>query len=540
MQPLANYPEWNWQAAAARLGVRPDGRFNAAEIDLTNPGALVWLREDGTTQVLSGDDVHDLAGRIAAVLHGFDVRRGDRVAGFLSRSPTAFALALAVWRLGAVYVPLFSGFGGEGLKTRLDDSGPKVVVTDEANRDTLDPALGPSTAFEILMVSGPPRSGDFALPELLKRGKQVPGMVATDLHDTATLMYTSGTTGRPKGCIMPHRAILNLWPYVVHCLDLHSGETLFSGADPGWSFGLFTTGLAPLSLGASRIIYEGAFDPTKWWGVVRQNAPTHLAAAPTAFRQMAKTGERDEDHGLIAATSAGEPMDGSTIDWFRAERGVAVHDSYGLSELGMVTANLRNPPAEVIAGSMGVPVPGFEVRLVDSEGNLVPIGEPGRLIVKDNGYFLSAGYWGRQPEWDARFTDGWFFTEDIVRCDHEGRYWYVSRADDVIVTAGYNVGPAEVEAALVSHPLIADAACVGEPDPQRGQVVVAHVILRTDAPADAPDDILKQLRSWVGERVGWHAAPRKIRVVDHLPRTASGKVQRKNLREETRPDDEND
>jgi acetyl-CoA synthetase len=192
----------------------------------------------------------------------------------------------------------------------------------------------------------------------------------------------------------------------------------------------------------------------------------------------------------------------------------------------MVIANLRSPRAPRLAsGSMGVPLPGFEVRLVSDDGTPVQEGS-GRVAVKDNGFFLSGGYWQRQPEWEARFVDGWFLTEDVARCDGEGRYWFEGRSDDVIVTAGYNIGPVEVESALMAHPLIADAACVGEPDPVKGTIVVAYVVLDDEPPPDLRDEV----RRWIGERIGWHAAPRRVEVMDELPHTDSGKLQRALLR----------
>ena len=193
----------------------------------------------------------------------------------------------------------------------------------------------------------------------------------------------------------------------------------------------------------------------------------------------------------------------------------------------MVIGNLRGPHAgEQLPGSMGVAIPGFDVRLVDDSGDPVVEGDEGRIAVRDNGYLLSITYWGRDAEWGARVHDGWWVTEDLARRDEAGRYWYVARSDDVIVTAGYNVGPFEVENALLEHPLVRDAACVGEPDPRKGHVVAAHLVLA----GVEPPDLAEELERWVGKRVGWHAAPRRVYVHDELPRTESGKIRRAQLR----------
>jgi len=518
---------WDWEAQARNLGVSQHGEYNGASARFAKERALIWIRSDGSRHNFTGADVRRQAKDLAGVLHRAGIRPRDRVAGLMNRRPEGFTVPLAAWTLGAIYVPLFSGFSGEGLSVRLEDCGPKLVVTDTANYGSLASLAG--TEFQIVVVDGDPDESSLSLPDLLNRDLPPVTVATTGLHDPATIMYTSGTTGKPKGCIIPHRAVLNLLPFVIHCLDLTPSQTLFSGADPGWSFGLYTTGFAPLTQGASRIIYEGGFDPADWWSVIDRFDSVHLAAAPTAFRQFVKAGSALVSSKLSAATSAGEPMDPPTMEWFREHVGVGIHDGYGLTELGMVTANLRNPPRpQLVAGSMGIEVPGFEVELRDHDGSPIDDDRPGHVAVRDNGYFLSSGYWERMSEWKDRFDGDWFITEDIATRDSEGRYWHVGRADDVIVTSGYNVGPGEIEAALMAHPLVTDAACVARADELRGNIVVAYVVL-SGAP---PNDLSASLRQWVGKRVGWHAAPREVHVEQSLPRTASGKTQRRLLREQ--------
>lgn len=521
---------WDWERAAQRAGVARDGRFNAGGVAIDHPAALVWKRADGGTRTLSGTKLASLARRTASVLKVIGVRRGDRVAGLLGRRPESFAVPLAAWQLGAVYVPLFSGFGPEALHARLDDSGTTVVVTDPHNRPSLDPVRGRLGELAVLLVGGEPAEGDFSYERLLADAAEDTGLAETHRCDPATIMYTSGTSGQPKGCVIPHHGILSLWPYVERCLAVSTDDVLFSTADTGWSFGLYTTGLSPLSLGRRRVLYEGGFDAAAWWATIRALGVTHLASAPTGFRQLAAAGGESIGDGtgvLAAATSAGEPLPPEVMHWWREHVGVVIHDSYGLTELGMVIANLHEPGAPPPEpGSMGYPVPGFEVRLVDLDGHPVADGEQGRVAVRDNGFLLTSTYWGREQEWTQRLEDGWWVTEDLAERDVEGRYWYVGRSDDVIVTAGYNVGPFEVERVLLEHPLVIDAACVAEPDERKGQVVAAHVVLV----GDEPEALADELKRWVGERIGWHAAPRRVHVRTELPRTESGKVRRRDLR----------
>lgn len=519
---------WDWDAAARRAGADRDGRLNCGALPIAHPRALVWVRADGVVETIPGPELSARAGRIASALRRAGVQQGDRVAALMGRRPESFAVPLALWRLGAVLVPLFSGFRADALRVRLEDSGATAVVTDPDNRPSL---AGVEDDRTILVTGGPGEDGDLDLDGLAAEAADDAGVAPTLLSDPATIMYTSGTSGRPKGCVIPHRAPIVLWPFVERCLALGPDDLLFSTADAGWSFGLLTTGVAPMTMGCARLLYQGGFDAAAWWQTVQEQRVTHLASAPTGFRQLAAAGAGvigGAAGQLRAATAAGEALDPESIRWLEEQVGVTIHDGYGLTELGMLVANLREEGAPSPApGSMGYPVPGFAVRLVGDDGEPAAPGEEGQVAVRDDGWFLSSTYWGRDAEWADRLHDGWWVTEDRARQDEEGRYWYVGRMDDVIVTAGYNVGPFEVESVLLEHPAVVDAACVSEPDARKGNVVGAHVVLG----GPEPEGLLDELRRLVGERVGWHAAPRRLHVHEALPKTESGKIRRRALRD---------
>lgn len=524
--PNAEY----WRSLLSAAGER-NGRLNAATIPIESRRALLWRRLDGSTVEISGAELRHRAGELAAVLADLGVGRGERVAGMLGRRPESFALPLAVWRLGAVYVPLFSGFGPDAAQVRLADCEAGTLVVDADNAPTAAAVAARLPRLRVLgLGAGGAEGVEASIEELAPRAGAPPEPVATEATETATIMYTSGTSGAPKGCMIPHYGTVTLWPNVEHALGTGPGETLFATADAGWSYGLYTTGLAPLSRGVTRVLYEGGFDPAAWWGVVRELEVDHFAGAPTGFRQLAAAGPEaigPPPPRLRAATSCGEPLAAEIGAWFERQLGFTIHDSYGLTELGILVADLRGPGREGPRdGSMGTVLPGFEIDLLDDDLRPVPEGEPGRLAARDYGLLLSRGYWNRMPEWNARLHEGWWLTEDIARREGE-RYWYVGRADDVIVTAGYNVGPTDVEAILLEHPAVADAACVGEPDERKGQAIAAHVVLGAERD---PDELLEELRRSVGERLGWHAAPRVLHVAARLPRTESGKVRRRELR----------
>lgn len=512
-----------WAQVAAEAGVRDGDRFNIASIDLPEQRALIWYREDESVVELSKQQVRSQVVQLAEELRRLGVQPGQRVAGLLAKRPESFTAALATWYIGAVYVPLFSGFSGDGIRVRLEDSGTSTVITDSANLPALDSIRGDLPGLQTIAVD---EDGDLYGDLERPVGDYQP--YDSKLTDLATIMYTSGTTGKPKGCMMSHKIIVTLRPYLDHSLGLEPGETLFAPSDAGWSFGLFTTGVGPLSRGNPRVIFEGRFDPSAWWKAMQDTGASLIAAAPTAYRQLAAAGPELVADTFRAASSAGEPLDAAIASWFAEHTGVTIYDCYGLSEVAMVVGNLRGdvglPP---VPGSMGTPVPGFEIELRAEDGSAVTGAGSGRVAIHQNGFFSTFGYWERDEVWQARFDGDWFVTEDVARRDSEGRYWFESRSDDVIVASGMNVGPSEVENALLEHPLVTDAGVAGFPDPTKGSIVTAHVVLADGA---VPDDLDKVLRAWVSERVGRHAAPRRVLIWDELPRTASGKLRRVDLR----------
>jgi acetyl-CoA synthetase len=355
--------------------------------------------------------------------------------------------------------------------------------------------------------------------------------VETAATEASTIMFTSGTTGPPKGCIIPHGALVGLIPFVQHVLALRPDDLMWATADPGWSFGLFTTGAVPMALGFPRLMYEGDFDARTWWRICRRYHVTHLTAAPTAFRSLAAAGLKAGAGltGSVArATSAGEPLNPEPLRWLSTHAGFEVHDAYGLTEVGMVIANPRGVNHHLRPGSMGLPIPGYDVILRTEAGKEARVGEVGRIAVRRHPWFLSSGYWGMESEWAGRWEDDWFLTEDTATRDEAGYFWFVGRQDDVIVSAGMNVGPFEIESVLISHGSVAEAAVVGKPDARRGRIVKAYVVLRSDERATPA--LTETLQALVRERVGKHAWPREIEFVPGLPRTESGKIQRGVLR----------
>lgn len=531
-------PDEVWEAAEARLDWPLERGVNIAHESCDR-----WARDRGRLALIVVDSVGDserwtfadlerASKRVARTLHEGGIRRGDRIAGVLSRQIETWLVALAAWRMGAVYVPLFAGFGAGALAERLKRARPELVVVDHRFRHALAGAqeLLPHEV-RVYTVAGERgvgvRHGDHSFWDEVERRPAEFETVVTSKDDPAILMFSSGTTGQPKGCIMPHGIAVAAWPFTHYMLGLTAKDMFFTGADPGWSYGLLTTGTAVWALGLPRVMYTGDFDPDVWLDLIENERVTFMAAAPSAYRKLVEKAERRGGipAAVRGATSAGEPLDAPLAVRWRALTGHDIRDAYGLSEMAMVLGNAAHDTRPVLPGALNDVLPPFEIELVDDEG--VPSDDQGILAIRRPRYSVTAGYLEQQELWDARWKGDLFVTGDIVRRDEEGRYWFVGRDDDVIVTSGYNVGPSEVENVLLDHPEIVDAAAVAADDPSRGKVVRAVVVQSGNTPLG---QLTKELQDAVRARIGRHAYPRIVDLVDELPRTETGKLKRKELR----------
>lgn len=491
--------------------------------------ALVVCEPDGTSTHWTYAELERRASRCAYVFAEAGLRRGDRVAAVLTRQVESLIVALATWRSGLVYVPLYCGFGSDAMSYRIETAGAPLVVSDTRFRTTVDEARAQLSHDVDVMTVGQPWAGDGSLWTEIERASDGP-LVDTAAADTATVMFTSGTSGPPKACTMPHSAVPALIPFARYALGVDENSVLFTTADPGWSYGLYSTGIVPMALGVPRVIFTGAFDPAAWQRVMRTEKVTCIAAAPSAYRRLApELAECGVPPTLVNAAAAGEPLAPAIAHAWASTGAPPIHDGYGLSEVGMVLGDLRSPETGTAPGSLAGPVPGFDVCLVDQDGEPVAVGEVGRIAVRRPRYQLSDGYENVPAQWEARWVGELFVTEDLARIGDDGRWRFVGRADDMIITSGYNVSPLEVEDALLREPGVVEAGVVAAEDPDRGTVVRAVVVRTTDAPP--ADEHREALRAAVKAHVARYAAPRIVDFVDVLPRTEVGKLRRAALRE---------
>ena len=469
--------------------------------------------------------------RAAHILAERGIGPGDRVASLLGKGPDLPALILGIWRLGAVYVPLFTAFAASTVAARIEDAGVVLVVTDVEQRPKVT-----DLGIPVLMANteGTGRGADDDLSAVLEAGPQWDGTTPVTGPETPIVqMATSGTTGKPKVVVHPLAYAAGWQSYVE--LALAPGQSFWCGADPGWAYGLYTLIIGPLAAGVPSIFTCGTFKPEQTWQVLELLQVSDYTAAPTALRAL-----RACDPGLPLAalrrlSTAGEPLTPEVGEWSRERFGIDVHDHFGQTELGMPAGFAHHPDLarEVVARAMGDSLPGWTVTVLRSDADeAASVGEVGRLAVDvaRSTFFTFTGYGVGRDNRGSRFTaDGaHYLTGDLASLGEDGLIRFSSRDDDVILMAGYRIGPFDVESVLVTHPQVVECAVVASPDPVRGEVVHAYVVLAT-VPED-PDALVRELQEWVRTRYAAHAYPRLVTFVDSLPKTPSGKIQRAVLR----------
>lgn len=523
--------EFDCAAALAPLAMDEKGAVNAAEVCCDrhavdeNKVALRHRAPDGETRDWTFAELKRRSSQFAHALARLGVDKGDRVAGLLPRTPELLVTILATWRLGAVYQPLFTAFGPKAIEYRLESGGTRVVVTDSANRSKLA-----RTRDMAIVTVGSAEGDDLDFWPLLEAQDSEMAPVPCGLDDPLLRMFTSGTTGHPKSLDVPIRAIAAFVGYMRDAVYLRADDRFWNLADPGWAYGLYYAVTGPLAMGRATVFHEGGFSVDATYETIAEYGITNLAGSPTAFRLLIGAGPEKAAHikgQLRAVSSAGEPLNPEIIRWFDEHLGVTIHDHYGQTELGMVLCNHHALAHPVRVGAAGFASPGHRVVVLSAEGEELAAGEPGTLALdrRHSPMMWFQGYLGRETE---AFVGDYYLSGDTVELNDDGSISFVGRADDVITTSGYRVGPFDVESALIEHRAVLESAVIGKPDPDRTEIIKAFVVLK---PGFEPGDgLAEELRLHVKARLSAHAYPREIEFVDALPKTPSGKVQRFLLR----------
>lgn len=478
--------------------------------------------------------------RFAAALAGLGVGAGDQVATLMAKSVDLVVVLLGIWRRGAVHVPLFTAFAPPAIAFRLQASGASVVIADPDQVGKLAPGgdMPAEPPWRTIVTGTADAPGALRMDELPAAGAGTEPPAAVGGDGLLVQLFTSGTTGTPKGVPIPVRALASFHAYQEFALDVRPGDVFWNAADPGWAYGLYYAILGPLASGTRSLLLHAGFSPELTWQVLERFGVTNFAAAPTVYRAL-RAAEPGNPVRLRRASSAGEPLTPEVVAWSAEHLGVAVRDHYGQTEHGMVICNAWHDDldAPAPAGSMGRPLPGWACAvLADDADTEAPTGELGRIAIdtERSALLWFLGYLDAPEQTAQRFTaDGrWYLTGDAGSRDADGYFHFSARDDDVIIMSGYRIGPFDVESVLVLHDQVAEAAVVGLPDELRGEVLEAFVVLRGDTPGTP--ELEAQLQTLVKQKFAAHAYPRRVHFVSTLPKTPSGKVQRFLLRQQGR------
>ncbi len=530
-------PAADYDALRRGFAWRIPPRYNIAVdvCDRQHPDAdaLLVVREDGRADRLTFGWVARRSNRLANAMAACGVRRGDRVAVLLGQAPETALAHLAAFRLGAISVPLFVLFGEEALEYRLRDSGACLLVTDAANWPKVAALRGRLPGLRAAIVAGGRGvDGTLDLDAACERASDALDPVDTAADDPAIIIYTSGTTGPPKGALHAHRVLPGHLPGVEMPQRFfpRPGDLFWTPADWAWIGGLFDVLLPAWHHGVPVVAHRAArFDPEQALALMARHGVRNAFLPPTALKLMRQAGGGARPGlALRSIGSGGETLGAELLDWGRATFGVTINEFYGQTECNLVVANNADV-MEVRPGSMGRAVPGHRVGVVDAEGNELPDGEAGEIAVLRPDPVMFLGYWNNDAATRAKFAGDWLLTGDVGRRDPDGYLWYQGRGDDVITSAGYRIGPAEIEDCLLRHPAVAMAAAIGVPDKLRTEVVKACIVLK---PGVAPgEQLARDIQDHVRRRLAAHEYPRLVEFLDALPLTATGKVMRRVLRD---------
>ena len=493
--------------------------------------AIYYENMAGERASYSFADLKEYSDRFANALRASGVQRGDRVAIVLPQTVETIVAHLAIHKLGAVSLPLAILFGPEALEYRLRDSGACAAIVHASRYDDvreLQPGL-PDLGKVIGCRCGEPADEFWSL---LQSGAAQFEMVQTSADDPACLIYTSGTTGPPKGALVAHRAVIGNFTGFELSQNFYpcEGDVFWTPADWAWTGGLWDALLPALNYGMPIVAFEGAgFDAERVCRLMQDYAVTNAFIPPTALKMLRMLPDLKSgyDLRLRAIMSAGEQVGEELIHWGRDALGLTINEMWGQTEFNYLVGNC-SAIMEPRPGSMGKPYPGHQVDVIDEDGKVMPAGEEGELAARCDDPVMFLGYWNNEEATRAKIRAGWFLTGDVGYRDEDGFLWFVGRKDDVISSAGYRIGPGEIEDSLLKHPAVLQAAVIGKPDELRGQIVKAFVVL---APGREPgDELAADIQQSVRRRLSAHEYPREVEFIDELPMTTTGKVRRIDLR----------
>lgn len=539
---------FSWENVAQELSGLPDGKGlniaheavdRHAKSHLKNVVAFRFIHKDRSCSDFTYAELQQQTSKFANVLKNLGIQKGDRVFALTGRIPELYIAALGALKTTAVFCPLFSVFGPEPILQRLKKGEATVVLTTSLLFEKkVNQLLGqlPSLRYVILSDAKEHLSDKIlSYSKLMEHADSEFIIPETNPEDLALLHFTSGTTGMPKGALHVHKAVLTHYITGKYVLDFHEGDIFWCTADPGWVTGTSYGIIAPLVNGVTSIIDEEEFDATRWYSILEEHKVTIWYTAPTAIRRLMRMDikplEQYNLDNLRNILSVGEPLHAEAVIWGGKTFGIPILDNWWQTETGgIMIANY--PSMKVKPGSMGKPLPGLEVGIAEIIGNQIQIlSEPnlqGHLVLKKGFPSLFRGYLNEEERYKKCFIGEWYLSGDLAKKDADGYFWFIGRADDIIKTSGHMVGPFEVESTLMRHPVVAEAAVIGKPEPTIGELVKAFVVLKF---GNSPNEETRMnIMGFARKELGPAVAPKEIEFVDNIPKTRSGKILRRLLK----------
>ncbi len=550
------YDEFTWEKAEEQyVDYFEDGKLNIAyncidrhaKGDKKDKTALIYQSAGGSKETYSFARMKTDTDKFANVLKSQSVKKGDRVFIFLPPIPERYVAFLGILKTGAIAGTLFAAFQEIALKDRLADSEASVIITNADLYPRIKNIMGdlPSLKKVILVERGsnklPEADHVVSYDQEMKSASTDFDIKKMGKDEYSYMLYTSGTTGKPKGVVHVHNDIVQSIVSTKYSLDVQDDDIYWCTADLGWVTGVVYGVLGIWGLGGTSVIYDGRFSPEAWYKVLQDHKVTIWYSAPTAIRMLMGAESQPKDFDLSSLRhlcSVGEPLNPEAIWWGMDAFGLAFHDTWWQTELGSISIT-NYPSMDIKPGSMGKPLPGVYGAVIDEDGKELSAGEEGNLALKKSSVSsIMKTIWGNKKKFDSYFDAEWYISGDRAVKDKEGYFWFVGRSDDVINTAGERVGPFEVESALVEHPDVVEAGVIGKPDEVRGQIIKAFVVVKPGV--DKNDELKEKIKQHVKKHLAGHAYPREIDFIDKLPKTRSGKIMRRILKSQELGEDVGD
>jgi acetyl-CoA synthetase len=540
------YKEFTWEKAEKELvDLFDDGTLNISYncIDRHALGknkdktALLFEGAKGEKESYTFSDLKTETDKFANVLVSNDVKKGDRVFVFLPPIPERYVVFFGILKTGAIVGTLFAAFQEIALRDRLADSEATVVVTNAGLYPRIEkirkelPNLKKVIIVERGLEEMPTGEGLVSYDKEMKKASSEFAIVHMKKDDYSYMLYTSGTTGKPKGVMHVHGDVLQAMVTTKYVLDLHDDDIYWCTADLGWVTGVVYAALGPWGLGVTQVLFEGRFSPENWYTILQDYKVTVWYSAPTAIRLLMGSPVAPKDYDLSHLrflASVGEPLNPEAIWWALEKFGLPFHDTWWQTEQGGITIP-NYAVMDIKPGSMGKPLPGVVAAIIDDEGHELGDEQEGNLaLLASTVSSLMKTIWKNEEKFKSYFMGKWYISGDRAMRDKDGYYWFIGRADDVINTSGERVGPFEVESALVEYPDVIEAGVIGKPDAIRGEIIKAFVVVKDGV--EKTDELKEKLQKHVKKNLAGHAYPREIEFIDKLPKTRSGKIMRRILK----------